>query len=153
MDANTDRIERQILLQAPRSKVWHALVDAESFGDWFGVNLKGQRFVAGETVRGHITYPGYEHLVCAMQIERIEPERLFAYRWHPYAVDPAVDYSREPTTLVEFALETAPDGVLLRLVESGFDRIPLARRAEAYRMNSGGWDEQMQNIRNYLAAR
>ena len=150
-NASNDRIERQILLAAPRSKVWHALVDAESFGDWFGVNLKGQRFVVGETTRGHITYPGYEHLVCEMQVERIEPERLFAYRWHPYAVDPAVDYSREPTTLVEFTLEAHADGILLRLVESGFDRIPLARRAEAFRMNSGGWDEQMQNIRHYLA--
>ena len=151
MNASTDRIERQILLRAPRGKVWHALVDAESFGDWFGVNLKGQRFVTGETSRGHITYPGYEHLVCEMQVERIEPERRFAYRWHPYAVDPAVDYTQEPTTLVEFALEDHADGILLRLVESGFDRIPLARCAEAFRMNSGGWDEQMQNIRTYLA--
>lgn len=148
---SSDCIERQILLAAPRGKVWRALIDAESFGDWFGVNLKGQRFVAGETARGHITYPGYEHLVCEMQIERIEPEHLFAYRWHPYAVDPSADYSREPTTLVEFALEEHADGILLRLVESGFERIPLARRAEAFRMNSGGWDEQMQNIRNYLA--
>jgi len=148
---NSDRIERQILLEAPRGKVWRALVDAESFGDWFGVNFKGQRFVAGETARGHITYPGYEQLVCEMQVERIEPEHLFAYRWHPYAVDPSADYSQEPTTLVEFALEEHADGILLRLVESGFDRIPLARRAEAYRMNSGGWDEQMQNIRSYLA--
>ncbi|OOG41730.1 vanillate O-demethylase oxidoreductase VanB [Rhodanobacter sp. C06] len=148
---SSDRIERQILLAAPRGKVWRALIDAESFGDWFGVNLKGQCFVAGETARGHITYPGYEHLVCEMQIERIEPEHLFAYRWHPYAVDPSADYSREPTTLVEFALEEHADGILLRLVESGFERIPLARRAEAFRMNSGGWDEQMQNIRNYLA--
>ena len=151
--SSTDRIERQIRLQAPRAKVWRALADAEAFGDWFGVNLKGQRFAVGETARGHITYPGYEHLVCEMQVERIEPERLFAYRWHPYAVDPAVDYSREPTTLVEFTLEADADGILLRLVESGFDRIPLARRAEAYRMNSGGWDEQMRNIRNYLAGR
>jgi uncharacterized protein YndB with AHSA1/START domain len=148
---NSDRIERQILLEAPRGKVWRALVDAESFGDWFGVDFKGQRFVAGETARGHITYPGYEQLVCEMQVERIEPEHLFAYRWHPYAVDPSADYSQEPTTLVEFALEEHADGILLRLVESGFDRIPLARRAEAYRMNSGGWDEQMQNIRSYLA--
>ena len=151
-NASSDRIERQILLEAPRSKVWHALTDAEAFGDWFGVNLKGQRFAVGETARGHITYPGYEHLVCEMQVERIEPERLFAYRWHPYAVDPAVDYSQEPTTLVEFTLEADAGGILLRLAESGFDHIPLARRAEAYRMNSGGWDEQMGNIQRHLAA-
>ncbi|HET8764947.1 MAG TPA: SRPBCC family protein [Rhodanobacter sp.] len=149
--ADSDRIERQIILAAARSKVWHALVDAEAFGDWFGVALKGQRFVVGETARGHITYPGYEHLMCEMQVVQIEPERRFAYRWHPYAVDPAMDYAREPTTLVEFTLEDHADGILLRVVESGFDRIPLARRAEAYRMNSGGWDQQMQNIHAYLA--
>ena len=153
MNTSTDRIERQILLKTTRSKAWHALVDAESFGNWFGVNLQGQRFVVGETARGHITYPGYEHLLCEMQIERIEPERLFAYRWHPYAVDPSVDYSQEPATLVEFALEQHADGILLHLVESGFDQIPLARRAEAWRMNSGGWDEQMRNIERHLAAR
>lgn len=151
--ADGDRIERQIVLAAARSKVWHALVDAEAFGDWFGVALKGQRFVVGETARGHITYPGYEHLMCEMQVVQIEPERRFAYRWHPYAVDPAMDYAREPTTLVEFTLEDHADGILLRVVESGFDRIPLARRAEAYRMNSGGWDQQMQNIHAYLAGR
>ena len=117
------------------------------------MNLQGQCFVVGETARGHITYPGYEHLLCEMQIERIEPERLFAYRWHPYAVDPSVDYSQEPATLVEFALEQHADGILLHLVESGFDQIPLARRAEAWRMNSGGWDEQMRNIERPLAAR
>lgn len=150
-NASSDRIERQILLAAPRGKVWHALVDAEAFGEWFGVALKGQRFVAGETARGHITYPGYEHLICEMQVVQIEPEHRFAYRWHPYAVDPTMDYAQEPTTLVEFTLEDHGDGILLRVVESGFDSIPLARRAEAYRMNSGGWDEQMQNIHAYLA--
>lgn len=151
MSTNSDRIERQILLAAPRSKVWHALVDAEAFGDWFGVDLKGQRFVVGETIRGHITYPGYEHLMCEMQVAQIEPERRFAYRWHPYAVDPAADYTQEPTTLVEFVLENHADGILLHVVESGFDHIPLERRAKAYRMNSDGWDEQMQNIHHYLA--
>jgi uncharacterized protein YndB with AHSA1/START domain len=149
--SSTDRIERQIHLQAPRAKVWRALAEAEAFGEWFGVNLEGQRFAVGETARGRITYPGYEHLVCEMQVEHIEPGRRFAYRWHPYAVDPAVDYSAEPTTRVEFTLEDAAGGTLLRLVESGFDRIPLARRAEAYRMNSGGWDAQMENIEKYLA--
>jgi uncharacterized protein YndB with AHSA1/START domain len=151
MDTSTDRIERQILLQATRGKVWHALVDAESFGDWFGMKLKGQRFVAGETTYGHLTYPGYEHLLCELQIERIEPMQLFSYRWHPYAIDPDGNYAHEPTTLVEFLLEDHAEGILLRLVESGFDHIPLARRAKAWRMNSGGWDAQMQNIQRYLA--
>lgn len=152
MNATTDRIERQIQVKAPRAKVWRALADAEAFGDWFGVALKGKRFVAGERVSGNITYPGYEHVVWNMVIEKIEPERLLSFRWHPYAIDPDVDYSNEPTTLVVFKLEDASDGTLLRLVESGFDQIPAARRLEAFRKNSGGWDQQMQNIEKYVAA-
>ncbi len=152
MNNATDRIERQILLQAPRARVWQALADAEAFGEWFGVALQGQRFVEGETARGHITHPGFEHLQCEMHIERIESQRLLSYRWHPYAVDPAVDYSGEPMTLVTFELEDAPGGTLLRLIESGFDQIPAGRRAEAFRMNSGGWDQQMKNVQQYVAA-
>ena len=143
MNTSTDRIERQILIKAPRSRVWRALADAESFGDWFGVSLKGKHFTAGEPLEGRITYPGYEHLTWRVVIERIEPERVLSFRWHPYAVDPAVDYSHEPTTLVMFELEDAGDGTLLRLVESGFDKIPPARRVEAFRMNSSGWEQQM----------
>jgi uncharacterized protein YndB with AHSA1/START domain len=152
MNTSTDRIERQIRIKAPRAKVWRALADAESFGAWFGVSLKGKRFVAGEPCEGPITYPGYEHLVWNVVVERVEPERLLSFRWHPYAVDPQVDYSQEPTTLVTFELEEIPEGTLLRLVESGFDRIPVHRRPEAFRMNSGGWDMQMQNIDAYVAA-
>jgi uncharacterized protein YndB with AHSA1/START domain len=152
MNTSTDRIERQIRIKAPRAKVWRALADAESFGAWFGVSLKGKRFVAGEPCEGPITYPGYEHLVWNVVVERVEPERLLSFRWHPYAVDPQVDYSQEPTTLVTFELEEIPEGTLLRLVESGFDRIPAHRRPEAFRMNSGGWDMQMQNIDAYVAA-
>lgn len=152
MNTSTDRIERQILLKAPRSRVWHALADAESFGDWFGVALKGKRFVAGEYTQGNITYPGYEHLVFEALVESVKPEHYLAFRWHPYAIDPDADYSKEPTTLVEFTLEEARDGTLLRVIESGFDRIPVERRSEAYRMNSGGWTEQMENIEKYVAA-
>lgn len=152
MNASTDRIEKEILLKAPRAKVWRALVDAEAFGDWFGVALKGQRFVAGQHARGHITHPGYEHLVWDALIEQIVPDRLLSFRWHPYAVDPDADYSHEPTTLVVFTLEEVAGDTLLRLVESGFDAIPPARREEAFRMNSGGWDAQMKNIEAYVAA-
>lgn len=152
MNTSTDRIERQIHIKAPRSKVWRALADAESFGNWFGVALQGKRFVAGEPCEGNITYPGYEHLMWNVVVERVEPERLLAFRWHPYAVDPNVDYSQEPTTLVTFELEETSDGTLLRLVESGFDGIPVSRRAEAFRMNSGGWDAQMKNIDAYVAS-
>jgi uncharacterized protein YndB with AHSA1/START domain len=152
MNTATDRIERQIHIKAPRSKVWRALADAESFGDWFGVALKGKRFVAGKSIEGNITYPGYEHVVWQVVIERIEPERLLSFRWHPYAIDPSHDYSHEPTTLVVFELEETHDGTLLRLVESGFDGIPPDRRLDAYRMNSNGWDAQMKNIDAYVAS-
>jgi|SRR5688572_5068777 uncharacterized protein YndB with AHSA1/START domain len=150
MTASTDRIERQILLKAPRSRVWQALADAESFGEWFGVRFEGQRFVPGQTTQGYITYPGYEHLLMQVEVQRVEPERLLSFHWHPYAVDPEVDYSQEAPTLVEFTLEEADGGTLLRVVESGFDRVPASRRDEAFRMNSGGWDEQMKNIERYV---
>lgn len=150
MNTSTDRIERQIFIKAPRSKVWHAISHAESFGDWFMVSLKGKRFVAGEAIEGQITYPGYEHITWRVVVERIEPERLFSFRWHPYAIDPNVDYSHEPTTLVVFELEEIRDGTLLRLTESGFDKIPASCHAEAFRMNSNGWDGQMVNIEKYV---
>lgn len=150
MTASTDRIERQILLKAPRSRVWQALADAESFGEWFGVRFEGQRFVPGQTTQGYITYPGYEHLLMQVEVQRVEPERLLSFHWHPYAVDPEVDYSQEAPTLVEFTLEEADGGTLLRVVESGFDRVPASRRDEAFRMNNGGWDEQMKNIERYV---
>lgn len=151
MNASTDRIERRILLKAPRSRVWRALSNAEEFGGWFGVALEGEVFAAGRHARGHITHPGYEHLVFDVLVERVEPERLLALRWHPAAIDPAVDYSKEPTTLVEFELTEVEGGTMLTLVESGFDQIPPERRLEAFRMNSGGWDEQMKNIEKHVA--
>jgi len=146
-----DRIEKSIVLRAPRARVWRALTDAQEFGTWFRVKLEGP-FSEGATVRGRITHPGYEHLTMEMQVERIEPERLFSYRWHPYAISPAVDYSAEPTTLVEFRLDDVPGGTRLTVVESGFERLPSGRRAEAFRMNEGGWAEQMGNIERHVAA-
>jgi uncharacterized protein YndB with AHSA1/START domain len=153
MNASTDRIEKQILLKAPRSRVWHALADAEAFGEWFGVALQGQRFVAGELVRGQITHPGYEHLLFEITLERIEPERLLSFHWHPYAVDATRDYSNESPTRVVFELEEVSGGTLLRVVESGFNQIPAERRAEAFRMNSGGWEQQMKNILHHVETR
>jgi uncharacterized protein YndB with AHSA1/START domain len=147
----TDRIEKRVVLKAPQARVWRALADAEEFGTWFLMKLDGP-FREGQTVRGRILHPGYEHLTAEFQIVRIEPQRYFAYRWHPYAVDPAVDYSAEPTTLVEFRLEPSGNETVLTVVESGFDQIPLARRAEAYRMNDGGWTAQLQNIVRHVAA-
>ncbi|MGH8080390.1 MAG: SRPBCC family protein [Lysobacter sp.] len=148
--STTDRIEREILLKAPRAKVWSALSDAEAFGQWFGVKLQGQRFVPGQPTQGYITYPGYEHLLMTVVVQRMEPQRLFSFHWHPYAVDPDQDYSNEAPTLVEFTLDEVERGTLLRVVESGFDQVPAHRREEAFRMNSGGWDEQVKNIQRYV---
>jgi uncharacterized protein YndB with AHSA1/START domain len=147
---NTDRIEKRVVLRASRPRVWRAISTAEEFGAWFRVNLEGA-FAEGATVRGRLTHPGYEHTTLEMLVERIEPERYFSYRWHPYAIDPAVDYSAEPTTLVEFILEDTEGGTALTIVESGFDRIPLARRAEAFRMNDQGWAGEIKNIERYVS--
>ncbi|HKR34951.1 MAG TPA: SRPBCC family protein [Steroidobacteraceae bacterium] len=153
MAQTTDRIERKVLLKAPRARVWRALANAEEFGNWFGVRLHGKTFAPGQRTQGQITYPGYEHIVFEIWIERMEPEKLLSWRWHPAAVEPNVDYSAEPTTLVVFELKDAEDGTLLSVVESGFDDIPPQRRLDAFRMNSGGWDEQMKNIEKHVAAR
>jgi uncharacterized protein YndB with AHSA1/START domain len=150
IETSTDRIEKEIVMRAPRARVWRALTDAREFGRWFGAELSDD-FVAGQRARGRITIPGYDHLTLELDVERMEPERVFSWRWHPYAVDPKQDYSQEPTTLVVLELDDVPDGTRLRVTESGFDRIPVARRAEAFRMNSGGWEAQVQNIARHVA--
>jgi uncharacterized protein YndB with AHSA1/START domain len=145
-----DRIERKVLLNASRKHVWEALTNAEQFGEWFGIALKAKIFVAGETIEAPITYPGYEHVVWKARIERILPQTLFSFWWHPFAVEKGIDYDQETPTLVEFTIEDRAPGILLRVVESGFDKVPQARRLKAFKMNSRGWDEQMGNIENYL---
>ena len=150
MNTSTDRIERKVSITCPRARVWRAIADAGEFGDWFGVNFKGKNFVAGESIQGKITYPGYEHLTMEVMIEQIQPEQLLSWRWHPAAIDPKVDYSQEPTTLVVFELREVDGGTMLTVVESGLDKIPLARRADAFRMNSSGWDEQMANVEKHV---
>ena len=145
-----DRIEKRAVLRATRARVWRALTDAGEFGKWFGVSLEGP-FTEGATVRGRITHPGYEHLTMEVVVERMEAERYFSFRWHPGAIDPKMAYSLEPKTLVEFRLEESAEGTILTIVESGFDRIPLARRAEAFRLNDGGWTEQLRNIERHVA--
>jgi len=144
-----DRIEKTIELRAPVSRVWRALTDHHEFGAWFRVRLEGP-FGPGRATRGQIAHPGYEHLRMEMVVQKIEPERLFSFTWHPYAVDPDRDYSSEPPTLVEFTLQQNPTGTLLRVVESGFDRIPEERRLEAFRMNDGGWSQQVKNIAQHV---
>jgi uncharacterized protein YndB with AHSA1/START domain len=145
-----DRIEKQIELKAPISRVWSALTDHREFGQWFRVNLEGP-FVPGQTSRGQITYPGYEHLKWEAVVQKMEPERLFSFTWHPYAIDQQKDYSNEPSTLVEFRLESKGEGTLLTLTESGFSKLPADRRDEAFHRNEGGWTEQMKNIERHVA--
>jgi uncharacterized protein YndB with AHSA1/START domain len=146
----SDRIEKQMELNAPVSRVWNALTDHRQFGEWFRVAIKAP-FVVGEVSRGNILHPGYEHIPWEVTIVAIEPESRFAFTWHPYAIDPDTDYGGEPPTLVEFTLEPRGKGTLLTAVESGFDRIPIHRRAEAFRMNEGGWAAQMENIERYVS--
>lgn len=150
METNTqNKIEKRVEIKAPLSKVWNAISDYKKFGEWFCVKVEGP-FVVGEMSKGNITYPGYEHVEWQAVIQKIEPEKYFSYTWHPYAVDPKVDYSDEVPTLVEFKLEEIDGGTLLTVTESGFDKIPQRRQLEAFRMNDGGWTEQIQNIKNYV---
>jgi uncharacterized protein YndB with AHSA1/START domain len=144
-----DRIEKKILLRAPRSRVWRALTDTAEFNAWFRVTLTSP-FVPGRETSGKVTYPGYEHLTMTVQVEKLEPERLFSFRWHPYAIEQGMDYSKEPTTLVEFRLEEGPEGTLVTVTESGFDQVPQARRAKAFESNDQGWAEQMQNLERHV---
>jgi uncharacterized protein YndB with AHSA1/START domain len=157
----TDRIEKKILLRAPRQRIWRALTDAAEFGTWFGARFDGP-FTPGARLRGVIVPTGVDAEVAKAQepyqgkpfeitVERVNPERLFSFRWHPYAVDPDVDYSAEATTLIVFTLEEAPGGTLLTVTESGFDGIPLERRAEALKANEQGWAMQLKLIEKYLA--
>lgn len=149
IETSTDRIEKETVVRAPRSRVWRAITDSREFGKWFQAEI-ADPFVAGAPARGRITHPGYEHLVIEVWVERAEPEHLFSFRWHPYAVDPARDYSQEPTTRVEFVLEEIAEGTRIRVSESGFDQIPLERRAEAFRMNSRGWEGQLKNVARHV---
>jgi uncharacterized protein YndB with AHSA1/START domain len=147
----TDRIEKHVELNAPVARVWRALTDHREFGQWFRVDLESP-FVPGKLTRGRITYPGYEHLVMEVVVRRMEPQTLFSFNWHPYAVDPKADYSKEPPTLVEFRLGPTATGTLLHVSESGFDALPPGRRDEAFRMNAGGWAAQMDNIERHVQA-
>ena len=157
----TDRIEKQVVLRAPMDRVWRAISDSEEFGRWFGVRIDGP-FVAGDSVTATIIGTTVDEEVAEMQrphvgakatwqVVAVEPPRRLAYRWHPFAVEPDVDYADEPTTLVEFTLSPTTDGVLLTIVESGFDAIPAARRSAAFEANSGGWAKQVELVRKYLA--
>ena len=160
MSTVTDRIEKKITLRAPVSRVWRAISDAREFGAWFGVKFDGP-FVAGARMTGRITPTQADPEVAKLQephagtafdltVDRLEPERLFSFRWHPFAVEPGVDYSKEPATLVVFELAEVQGGTLLTITESGFDRLPLERRAKAFAANEGGWEHQTQLIAKYL---
>lgn len=147
-----DRIEKRVELKAPVSRVWRALTDYREFGEWFRVRIDGP-FKPGEVSRGQVTYPGYEHLKWEAVVQKMEPERLFSFTWHPAGIDPKRDYSKETPTLVEFKLEITASGTLLVVTESGFDKIPSDRRLEAFRLNENGWEIQMKNIESYVASK
>jgi uncharacterized protein YndB with AHSA1/START domain len=147
---STDRIEKRIVLRAPRSRVWRALASPDEFGRWFGARLVGD-FAPGSRVAGQLTTPGREHVTFELVVETVEPEALFAYRWHPAPADPELDRAHESMTLVEFRLTDVADGTELTVVESGFDRLPLARRASAFRVNDAGWTRQIENIQRFVA--
>jgi len=162
MGTDTDRIQKRVTLEAPLERVWKAVSDSTRFGEWFGVHFEGP-FVAGKAVRGKIVPTKADPEVAKTQeayagapfdciVDRIEPMTLFSFRWHPFAVDPTVDYSKEPTTLVTFELEPVPGGTRLTITESGFDSIPLSRRARAFEMNDMGWTHQARLIEKYLAS-
>lgn len=145
-----NRIEKRIEIDASVPRVWKALTDHREFGEWFRVKLHSP-FKTDEVSRGHVTYPGYEHLRWEAVIKAIDPERYFAFIWHPYAVDPGLDYSKETPTLVEFTVDPTSNGALLTVAESGFEELPLGRALEAFRMNETGWAIQMHNIQTYIA--
>jgi uncharacterized protein YndB with AHSA1/START domain len=158
---STDRIDKKILLRAPRKRVWRALSDSTEFGQWFGMRLDGP-FKPGAIIHGVIApttvdaavadaQKAYEGTPVEITIDRVEPERLFSFRWHPFAIERDVDYTAEPTTFVTFALEDAAKGVLLTITESGFDRIPLERRAKAFTANEQGWEMILKLIDKYVA--
>jgi uncharacterized protein YndB with AHSA1/START domain len=144
-------IEKRIELKAPVSRVWRALTDHNEFGAWFRVKIEGP-FVPGKVSRGRILSPGFEHVKWEATVQTMEPERLFSFTWHPYAIDPQKDYSKEPTTLVEFKLEAKGNGTVLVVTESGFDALPKDRAFEAFRMNEGGWEAQTKNIARHVDA-
>jgi uncharacterized protein YndB with AHSA1/START domain len=147
-----NQVEKQIELKAPIPRAWRALTDYREFGQWFGVKLETP-FVAGQVNRGKLNVPGYEHLTWEVVIQKIEPEKLFSFTWHPYAIDPTIDYSKETPTLVEFSLKKTSTGCLLRVVESGFGKIPPHRQLEALRMNDQGWGIQMENIEKHVQSK
>jgi uncharacterized protein YndB with AHSA1/START domain len=146
----TDRIEKHFEVSAKRSRVWRALSDSAEFGTWFGMKLD-RPFAPGAAVLGRLTIPGYEHITLEIQVETVEPEGYFSYRWHPYPMNPAIDYTAEPTTLVEFRLEETAGGTAITITESGFDRLPASRRAEAFRKNEAGWAGQSRKLASHVS--
>ncbi len=161
MTSSTDRIEKKVVLRAPLARVWRAVGNAEEFGDWFGMKLEGD-FVPGTRLLGRIVptkadpevakgQEPYTNMKLEIFVERVEPEQLLSFRWHPFAIEPGVDDSGEPTTLVVLRLESVPEGTQLTITESGFDQLPLERRAKAFEMNDGGWAAQTRLIEKHLA--
>ncbi|MDQ2868407.1 MAG: SRPBCC family protein [Verrucomicrobiota bacterium] len=145
-----DRIEKQIELKAPRARVWRALTDHREFSEWFGVNLT-EPFAVGKKSQGQMSTKEYGEVTLALEVKKMEPEKYFSYTWHPFSLEKGVDYSKETPTLVEFRLEEIPSGTRLTVVESGFSKIPEARRALAFRKHGEGWVMQLESIAEHVA--
>ena len=159
---NSDRIEKKIILRASRERVWQAISDSTRFGAWFGVEFDGP-FVEGSWLTGRIAPTKVDPEIARLQepargmrfsvmVDRVEPMERFSFRWHPFAIDPNYDYSRDPTTLVAFELREADGAVLLTITESGFEALPGDLRGEAFRRNDGGWSQQMKNIEIHVTS-
>lgn len=156
-----DRIDKTIVLKAPRERVWRAISSSAQFGKWFGVAIDGP-FVAGEEAVGRIVPTAVDPEVARLQepcrglpwrvvVERIEPMTLLSFRWHPGAVDPGHDHAGEAMTLVTFTLADADGGTRLTISEQGFAALPPDRRTAARDGNDAGWGHQTRLIEKYLA--
>lgn len=150
-DMTEDCIKKVVELAAPVSRVWRALTDYREFGQWFRVSLDGP-FEPGAVSTGKMTYPGHEGHPWRAVVERMEPERLFSFRWNVSDARSDTPAAEPATTHVEFHLEPSPGGTRLTIMESGFSAIPENRRIEIMRGNKDGWEIQSVNVAAHVAA-
>jgi uncharacterized protein YndB with AHSA1/START domain len=141
-------VERSTLVRAPRSCVWQALTNIQEFSKWFGVEAEGE-FAPGARMRMISTHESYKGVEFFVDVVKMDAPEIFSWRWHPGAKQPGEDNSSEPMTLVEFRLTEVEGGTLVTVVESGFDRLSLARRARVFEDNSKGWQFQLASLTRY----
>lgn len=158
--STTDTIRKTARLDAPLARVWQAISDSRQFGAWFGAEFDGP-FTAGASLTARIRPTTVDPEVARLQephaghpfeieVTEVESPHRLAFRWHPHGTG-GPEHPGDPTTLVEFVLEADGDGTRLTITESGFDRITLERRAQAFDANDGGWTHQLRLVTRYLA--